>query len=206
MALVLKQWYASKTANANGDYVHLVGRAAGLLAWFLSLIGVDPTTEIEIKKNMIISTTSSLAGRTRRVIPMKSVSSAFFAYEKPWKQALFIGILLLPIWFLGVVVGPLYYFLNKKLTVGVLEVSGWPSDFSFKRSIIEGKNIGEDEAYEVIDIIHDLIEAKTAAGASSAAPPSAPRASESMIALCPKCNSKVGLNEMFCESCGFKLK
>lgn len=73
-----------------------------------------------------------------------------------------MGLLLTPVFFVGLVIGPLYYFLNKKLTVGVVEGSGWVGGFSFKRSVIEGQNIDEKKAYEVIDIIRALIEAKTA--------------------------------------------
>ncbi|MDQ7057438.1 MAG: hypothetical protein Q9N62_02920 [Ghiorsea sp.] len=77
-------------------------------------------------------------------------------------MALFLGAVLTPVFFIGLIVGPLYYILNKNLTVGVVEASGWVGSFSFKRSIIEGQNINEEEAYEVIDIIRNLIEAKTA--------------------------------------------
>lgn len=162
MALVLKKWHASKTANENGNYVHLIGREAGLFAWILSLIGIDPTTEVEIRENLIVFTSGSLAGREKRVIPMKSVCSAYYGYKKPWKEALGIGILLTPVLLIGLIAGPLYYFLNKELTVGVVESSSWIGGFSFKRSVIEGKNIDEKNAYEVMDIIRGLIEAKTA--------------------------------------------
>jgi hypothetical protein len=162
MALVLKKWYASQTPNQDGNHVHLVGRQAGLFAWLLSVIGIDPTTEVEIKENLIVFTKSSLSGRERRVIPMKSVCSAYYGYEKPWQAALAFGIVLLPIFFIGVIVGPLYYYLNKRLTVGVVETSSWVGGFSFKRSVIEGQSIDEQKAYEVIDIIRGLIEKSTA--------------------------------------------
>ena len=77
-------------------------------------------------------------------------------------MALFLTVALTPVFFSGLIIGPLYYFLNKSLTVGVVEASGWVGAFSFKRSIIEGQNITEEEAYEVIEIIRSLIEAKTA--------------------------------------------
>lgn len=93
---------------------------------------------------------------------MRSVCSAYYGYVKPWQMALVLGLLLFPIFFLGLIVGPLYYFLNKELTVGVVENSSWIGGFSFKRSVIEGQNIDENKAYEVIDIIRSLIEAKTA--------------------------------------------
>ena len=161
MALVLKKWHASQTPNSNGDYVHLVGRQAGLLAWLLSTMGIDPTTEVQVKDNMIIFTTSSLSGREKRVIPIKSISSAYYGYEKPWKEALMLTLQLLTFFGLGLIVGPVYYFLNKKLSVGVVEISGWAGGFAFKRSVIEGKNIEEKNAYEVIEIIRSRIEAKT---------------------------------------------
>lgn len=161
MALVLKKWTASQTPNHHGNYVHLVGREAGLFAWLLSLVGVDPTTEVEVKDNLILFTAGSLAGREHRVIPIKSVCSAYYGYEKPWKEALVLGLILLPIFFIGLIVGPLYYFLNKKLTVGIVENSGWIGGFSFKRSVIEGVNIDEKQAYEVIDLIRQLIEKQT---------------------------------------------
>jgi hypothetical protein len=162
MALVIKTWYVSKTANQAGNYVHLVGRESGLFAWLLSVIGIDPTTEIEIKRNLIIFTKASLSGQQKRVIPMRSVCSAYYGYEKPWQTALVIGILLFPIFFLGVIAGPLYYFLNKELSVGVVETSSWVGGFAFKRSVIEGQNIDETKAYEVISVIRALIEAQTA--------------------------------------------
>lgn len=161
MALVIKKWYASTTPNQDGNFVHLVGREAGLFAWFLALIGIDPTTEIEIKEKVTIFTAGSLSGKTKRVIPMQSVCSAFYGYVKPWQTALVIGLLTLPLYGLGLLLGPLYYFLNKELTVGVIENSSWVGGFAFKRSVIEGQNIDEQKAYEVINIIRTLIEAKT---------------------------------------------
>ena len=158
---MLKKWTANQTPDHNGNYVHLVGREAGLFAWLLSLVGVDPTTEVEVKEHLILFTAGSLAGREHRVIPIKSVCSAYYGYEKPWKEALVLGLIFLPIFFIGLIVGPLYYFLNKKLTVGIVENSGWIGGFSFKRSVIEGVNIDEREAYEVIDIIRQLIEKQT---------------------------------------------
>ncbi|HEC28232.1 MAG TPA: hypothetical protein ENI65_01400 [Gammaproteobacteria bacterium] len=162
MSLVIKKWYASDDANENSDFVHLVGRESGILSWLLSIFKIDPTSEIEIKDNLIKFTSSSLAGQEKRIIPLNSISSAYYGYEKPWKMALVLTVLLTPIFFIGLIVGPLYYFLNKNLTVGVVEASGWVGSFSFKRSIIEGQNINEEEAYKVIEIIRSLIEAKTA--------------------------------------------
>jgi len=162
MALVIKKWYADDKADENGNYIHLMGREGGLLSWMLSKFKIDPSSEVEIKDNLIKFTTSSLAGQEKRVIPLNSITSAYYGYQKPWKMALVLTALLTPVFFIGLIVGPVYYFLNKHLTVGVVEASGWSGEFSFKRSVIEGQNINEEEAYKVIEIIRSLIEAKTA--------------------------------------------
>jgi len=162
MSLVIKKWYAGESKNEDDNFVHIAGREAGLLSWLLSLFKIDPTNEIEIKDNLLKFTTSSLAGREKRIIPMKSITSAYYGYEKPWKMALFLGAIFTPLFGIGLVIGPLYYILNKSLTVGVVEASGWIGAFSFKRSIIEGQNINEEDAYKVIEIIRSLIEEKTA--------------------------------------------
>lgn len=162
MALVIKKWYASNIPNQDGNFVHLIGREAGLLSWLLSIMGLDPTTEIEVKENIIIFSAASLAGKTKRVIPMKALTSAFYGYEKPWREALVLTLVLMPFFFLGLILGPLYYLLNKKLAVGIVEASGWSGGFAFKRSIIEGQNIDEQQAYYVIELIRYLIERKSA--------------------------------------------
>lgn len=162
MALVIKKWYASETPNGDGNYVHIIGREAGLFSWLLSIFKIDPITEVEVKDNIIKFTSSSLAGKEKRIIPLRSITSTFYGYKKPWQMALALTLLLFPVFFIGLIVGPLYYILNKSLTVAVVESSSWVGSFSFKRSVIEGQNINEDQAYEVIEIIRKVVEKKSA--------------------------------------------
>ena len=124
MALVIKKWSASATADANGNYVHISGRESGLISWLFSLVKIDPTTTIEVKDKIVIFTQGSLEGTEKRVIPIGSVCSTYYGYKKPWKEAVALLLLLLPVFGLGLIVGPLYYFFNKTLTVGIVENSG----------------------------------------------------------------------------------
>ena len=183
MTLVIKKWSASEIPDENGNCVHLVGRSGGAMSWLLSLFKIDPTIEVEISNLLIKFTSSSYAGKEIRIVPLQSISSAYYGYEKPWKMALFLTILLpviisilvgslyyslnkdltiilLPI-ITGLIMGPIYYHLNKDLNIAVVEGSGWVGGFSFKRSVIEGQNINEQQAYEVIEIIRNLIEKKS---------------------------------------------
>ncbi|MEL7022278.1 MAG: hypothetical protein AAGL69_00950 [Pseudomonadota bacterium] len=168
MALVIKEWSCQREADEQGNFVKIVGREGGLIAWLLSLVGIDPVSEVEIKEDLIKFTDSSLAGKEMRVIPIKSVTSAYFAYGKPWKVA--AGLIVAGLGSITVskiltlvlvLAGIVYYVLNKSLSVAVVEASGWVGDFSFKRSIIEGQNIDEQAGNEVIDVIRHLIQAKT---------------------------------------------
>lgn len=63
---------------------------------------------------------------------------------------------------IGVSLGVLYYILNKKLTLAVVEDGGHISGFSFKRSVIEGTKISELEAEVVCDIIQRLVDSRVA--------------------------------------------
>ena len=170
MALVLKKWTVNKTANENEDFIHLVGRQGGVISWFLSLFKIDPVSEVMVSGRLIKFNSTSLAGKEKKIIPMTSVSSVYCCYEKPWQKALLLTIvLLLPIatpynYFggLGIIVGIVYYVLNKNLKVAIVESSGKVASFAFKRSVIEGQNIDENQAYEVIEIIRGLVENRAA--------------------------------------------
>ena len=99
-----------------------------------------------------------MEGFTNRVIPIESISSTYYGYNKPLKVALIIGVILLPLYGIGIIVGLLYYFLNKTLTLGFVENSGIINAIAYKRSIIEGKNISESDSKKVIEIVRTLLE------------------------------------------------
>ena len=91
------------------------------------------------------------------MIPMKSVSSVSYAYEKPWKMALLLTLLFISFMGIGLVIGAVYYYFNKTLTIAVNESSGTTSSFSFSPSVIEGKDVNETEAKIVVGIITKLL-------------------------------------------------
>ena len=159
MALVLTKWSANSTKDRDENFVHIVGRDAGLVSWVMAMLGVDSTSAVEAKDHVMIYKESSLAGFTRRVIPYRSISSTFYGYHKPWKEALVIGLLLaVPTLGLGLILALIYYFLNKRLAIGIVEHSGVVSGFAFKRSVIEGVKIDEQDAEHMIGVIRMLIE------------------------------------------------
>lgn len=161
MALVVKKWFVSKQADEQGNYVHIIGREAGFFGWILSLMKIDPTTELEIKKNLIIFTSSSFSGKEKHITPIKSVCSTYYSYKKPWQLSVIIAVTFLPFFGIGLILGLLYYYFNKQFVVAFIENAGWVGSFAFKPSAMEGQDIDEKRASEVVSIIRALIEAKT---------------------------------------------
>ncbi len=157
MALVIKSWNATETPGEDGIYVSIVGRQEGFLSWLLSVMGIDATTTLRVDRDTVYFEAGSLAGFQQRVIPLANLSSAYFGYAKPWQLALAIGFVLMPFFGLGLILGPLYYFLNKTLSLGIIENAGVLSGIEFKRSVIEGQNINEQEARRVCTIVQRLM-------------------------------------------------
>jgi hypothetical protein len=60
---------------------------SALVAWILSLMGVDPVTTIRVGMDRVEFSSSSLAGTQSRLIPLQSVCSSYYGYHKPWKAA-----------------------------------------------------------------------------------------------------------------------
>ena len=111
---------------------------------------LDATTTFCVTDETVIFEQGSLAGYSQRIIPISSLSSSFFGFFKPWREALALGLVLLPVVGLGLIVGP--------LGLGVVEVSGLTSGIEFKRSLIEGQNIDENQSRRVIAILRTVTE------------------------------------------------
>jgi hypothetical protein len=176
-ALVLKTWRVSnEPSGPDNTYIHINARKAGLIAWFLTLVGIDATTSIVVTNNKLEFRGSSLSGTDHRLIPLQNICSTYYGYHKPWKLALMIIAFFCWMAFgvgqaggflagaftalVGFGIAILLYFLNRTLTLGFVEVSGVMNGILFKRSVIENLDINQDEARRVCELIEALIELK----------------------------------------------
>lgn len=90
-ALVLKKWHVSNLESTQENpFVDIVGRKSGILAWVLSLLGVDPTTTFTATNSGVTFHEGSLSGAGLSFIPFENISSLSWGYFKPWKLALVI--------------------------------------------------------------------------------------------------------------------
>jgi hypothetical protein len=173
MSLVIKSWYASKTPNANGNFVEIAARKPGAFAWLLALFNIDPSFFLHVAFHQVTFSQSSFQGYKKIVVTTENVSSTFYGYSRPWTatiaiflaflgvavplvtnqhgQAAFIMVLV------GIAAAAAYYLYNKELLIGFSEMNGDDYSLKLKRSVIEGQEISEDQMKQVTDIILLLI-------------------------------------------------
>lgn len=180
-ALVLKE----VSINENGPlYVRIVGRKPGLFAWILNAMQIDTTTIFEVYQTRIHFEEGSLFGRIREVIPMKKICNLGTGYLKPL-LCLFLSILffcvgvirisriaalafsgyygayglvaVILIVFLALFFLFLYFF-GKTMILYVFPASGLGARVFFKRSLIEGVQLTEDDEARITNIITYLID------------------------------------------------
>lgn len=174
---VVKSWRAAGQPDAQNVYVAILGREEGIVSFVLTLFGVEPTVSVTVSDARIEFAEASLSGQVRRIIPLTGVCSTLYGYYKPWKEALGVFFFSVGLSFsaanmaqsfglflfgglVSAAIALVYYFLNRKLTLGFVENSGVASVIQFKRSVVENQEIGEAQAGYVCQIVQALIEAR----------------------------------------------
>lgn len=179
-AFVLQQWrFGSKPVDEHGSYVHIVARAAGPLSWLLRPLRLQSTVKVLVGLDRVEINQTSLAGSRVRFIPLESLSSTYHGVQRPWGSALGVlvvfialagglnlldphtdAVVSLALAGCGLVLGLLQLALQRTLTLGFVESGGVVSSVSFKRSVIEGVTINDEQTRQVCKVVHRLIEAK----------------------------------------------
>ena len=212
-ALVIKE----ARINENGPlYVKIKGRKSGLIAWILSLLGIDATTTLEVYGDRMEFTEGSLYGRLIQMIPLSAVCNVITGYLKPFTY-LIIALICIPLaiptfgisLILTAVFGILY-FLRKSVLISIIPNSGHGPAICFKRSVIENVNIEEGDAYRIIAIINALSlkqQAHNSGDVASAGVISNDTAvinqqNTSGILFCTNCGERFKAGESRCTHCG----
>lgn len=154
--------------------VRMTGRKAGLIAWILTKIGIDPTTTLTVTEHRVEISEGSLSGRVVHRIPLCSVSNIGAGYSKPFGM-LVAGVLLtvmglcsafapgetsgsVIIFLMGAAACFADYCLCKTIALFVLSASGVGAHVAFKPGIIGAGAIDEAKAHEIVELVTDLVE------------------------------------------------
>ncbi len=225
--LVLRRFSVDAT-GANGVYVEIVGRNAGLVGWLLSVIGLDDDAHLRLTAQQVSLETLSLQGRSRAVVPMACVASAAAGYEKSL-SLLIIGSMLAMFGLYDGLVGDsargmlgslllggiflFFYWLSKRLSITIETTGGSRLGLRFKRSLIENVEVDFDKASAVVDMLEGLalaaqarrdIGGPVASPAMMAAPAPAPEP-EPVATSCGSCGSPFEPGTVFCGNCGARV-
>jgi hypothetical protein len=172
--LVLKKFSIDKDGKEEGKFVEIIGRKGGLIAFLLTLMGLDNTSCFILTKNEVSYKTASLSGETNKFFPVNNIASTQCGYSKPIQYIFLavvffiLGIILgaqpggsFLLW-IGIIVAIVFlvlYFLQKNFTISVESSGGETAELIFKRSIIEGVAVDINKTKEAILLINSFITA-----------------------------------------------
>ena len=164
-ALVLRE---AEINESGPRYVHLKGRKSGLLNWIFARLGADDTTTFDVYEDRIEFSDGSWSGSFTETIPLTRVSNLGTGFLKPFQYMVFaiicliaalptVGITLIPMAILLFL-----YYTRKSLVIYFIPDSSSLTSMCFKRSIIEGVRLNEEDAERIIGIVGRLVERNTA--------------------------------------------
>tara|TARA_B110000438_G_C15703259_1_gene602014 strand:- start:111 stop:719 length:609 start_codon:yes stop_codon:yes gene_type:complete len=187
-AMVISEWHVANQPNAQGEFIAIRGRSPGFLSWILSLLGVERGVRMVATAQHIRFQEGDLGGSATKIIHLDKICSTHYGYTKPWKEAfgviIFLGPILAPIGaaimangmqpsliggalgvFVSIGIAAIYYAFNKRMSVGLVEMSGIVNQIVFKRSVLEGINLDEQSSAQASDVIQWLMDsARTGSG------------------------------------------
>jgi hypothetical protein len=178
-ALALRKFNVTGQASKQeAPIIEIEGRKPGLIAFVLTLMGIDTTTSLLVTPRDVRFRKGSLYGEITSMMPMTAVASAHAGYAKPIGYLIAAGAILLgslsagvgtatargeggAILFLaGLAVAAILvvaYFLSKKMAVFVESSGGTTFGLVFKPSVIEGVTVDIEKVKTVVDMIREMV-------------------------------------------------
>lgn len=170
--LVLRKFSVNESPQ-DGVLVEIVGRASGLMAWLLTVLGFDAETCLTVTGDDFSFKSSSLSGQITQTAPLPNISSTHCGYSKPISYLIVGSIFIIGglissmggygnsgALIVGLIIGGaflLFYWLSKKMTMSFETSGGMIMGLSFKRSVIEHMAVDIEKARQAIDLINKSV-------------------------------------------------
>jgi hypothetical protein len=177
VSLALRSFDVHRTPLAPGEpLVQIVGRPAGVIAFILTVLQLQPQTRLTVTDSTIEYETASLSGQLCKIVPLPRVSSMAAGVHKPIAYIIVAGFLFLFGCFLSIesrssiptVVAMLIaaillvgYFLSKTVLFEITSNAGIEISLCFHPSVIEGVPVDSAKAIAAAGVIRDLILARS---------------------------------------------
>jgi hypothetical protein len=173
ITLVLKKFNISPDVTNDINFIDIEGRRPGIIAWFLTKIGIDDTTKLEVNLKGVSFKTASLNGEETSILPLLNIASITSGFSKNIFYIIFAGVFIIGgfiisantynggwISVLGIVLGLVClvgYWLTKKFVLLLQTSGGGYFGISFKPSVIENVNVDINKVKETIVLINQAI-------------------------------------------------
>lgn len=165
--LVLRKFGVNASAP-DGVFVEIIGRASGLMGWFLTTIGFDPETSLKVSNNRLSFSSSSLFGQIHQVVPLSGISSTHCGYSKPIGYLILAAAVVLGgilnqngrVFLISLLVGGFFlvrYWLSKNITISIETRGGMTMGLTFKRSVIENVPVDIQKSIEAIEVVNQKV-------------------------------------------------
>lgn len=175
---VIKSWRCGqRPVDDEGHYVHIVGRRRGLLSRWLFQHRLAPTVRLAIGIERLELTQSSLWGHWGTLVPLENIASSYYGHERPWGMvlaiALLFGLVAAPLMvehsnqllgvgvaLLGLLFAAGYGLMARTLVLGFVTTGGQVCRLRFRKSVIDGTEIDENQARLVCKLVQRVLEAR----------------------------------------------
>ncbi len=169
--LVLKKFTLNyNVSTVQDDVLHVIGRQAGILGFLLSLVKIDPITEIKVNSERVEFRQASFFGQTTLTAPIPAITGIMGGYTKP-KPLFFLTVFFAV---LGLVMAPqeivallvcwlfaailfVFYILKKDMSLSLQNGGDKMWGLTFKRSIIENVAVDINKVNEAVLMINDRV-------------------------------------------------
>src|SRR5580765_4269766 len=173
-ALVLQEFQINDHAT-DGVVITIRGRVSGIVAWLLTIVGVDTGTTLTVTTDRFSLHRASLSGRLVVQASLASIASVQSAYYQPvWALLLaawfgFVGLLVAALdpgfesgakerdVLAGLIIAAIFiviFRLGRKIGVSIETGGGASYGVAFKPSVLEGVSVDLDTALRVAAILN----------------------------------------------------
>lgn len=175
-SLVLRSFELhSHPTSIQSDVIHVVGRRAGLISYFLTLLGLSSTCTFRVTHQYAEFVDSSLFGKTHAMVPLQHVVCVRGGVARPLLALFFVGLFLINGFLFLIAIAfelafailslafftaagscLVYYFLRKKFFVLIRSEAGTEIAISFMPSVLEGQTVDFPKALMAVEVLKNL--------------------------------------------------
>ena len=187
--LVLREFRVG-TSDTVGEFLYILGRRSGIIAWLLTLFGLQPQTSFSVTDDEVSRETVGPSGFDSRYAPLSEITASRCSYYRAfWVLSLSLAFYLYGLITLVVAMSRsndvirqralsdasdtlwaclicgtacyVWYALSKRVLISVVARGDVGLGISFKRSIVENVGVELKKAMEAVDLMNSRILAKS---------------------------------------------